>query len=248
AAATAFLLLAPGAGIAQTLDGTASVPAPRPTIGAVPSPTTPAKAVPASKNPPTIRPMTAGHRTATGSHLPTLPPSPLPSRSPGWRPHPSPEPSARRHAPAKHHRVRVGTDALDNPRDVVEEFCELDADGVRLGTSPLRQEISRLTTWDEEPGWDEATVIRSFSLGDVESYGDFAHVEVHFSVIGTATPDRLAPMPPDQSVVFNLERSGKIWRIESPLYEPHVFRRALLRRLSVTSAAPALLKALTQAH
>lgn len=169
-------------------------------------------------------------------------PSPRPSREPAvhHKNHPGKHPP---HVVSRPHRRQHLEDEL-SPREVVKFFCGLDAEGARIEDTALRGEIHKLDAWDEEPGWDEVTVIRSFSVGDAESYGNFSHVEVKFTVIGTLTEGRLEPMPPIQTVEFHLERRGKVWTIESPLYEPHVFRSELMHQLSKGHPAPAVLKAL----
>ncbi len=193
----------------------------------------------------------AGHaRQRSGERRAPLPGhlGPQAHRSPP--PRTAPETDHHPHPPTPRRHLRQREQETLSPWEVVDLFCTLDAEGARLASSAgLHPDIDKLTAWSNEPGWDETTVIRSFSVGDADSFGNFAHVEVRFSVIGTLTPDHLEPMPPDQTVEFHLERKGRVWTIESPLYEPHVFRSELLHRLARSgTTSPPVLKALADAH
>jgi hypothetical protein len=140
------------------------------------------------------------------------------------------------------------------PREVVLEYCRLDADGA-LTSSEGWPAISPLFVWPDAPGWDSFVVIRSYKVGKVKVTGRFASVPVTYEEVGLldSTP-RFQPSchsggacKVTTTVVFHLLLSSKhwvmdkegnpdhedgsgpaVWKINAPQNGPHVsYQRAL---------------------
>jgi hypothetical protein len=144
--------------------------------------------------------------------------------------------------------------APKSPREVVAEYCRLDAEGA-LTSSDGWPTISPLFVWPDAPGWDSFVVIRSYKVGKQKVTGRFASVPVTYEEVGIldSTP-RFQPSCHSggacnvtTTVTFHLVYSNKhwvmdkednpdheeaggpaVWKINAPQNGPHIsYERAL---------------------
>lgn len=138
--------------------------------------------------------------------------------------------------------------ATKTPKQVVEEYCKLDAAGA-LTSSEGWPTISPLFVWPDAPGWDTFTVVRGYTVGTEKKVGKTATVPVQYEVAGVldSTPRFRPAKVKKVTVVYRLvydnkrfvmdadgnpdheEASGAArWRISKPQNEPHVsYEKAL---------------------
>jgi hypothetical protein len=116
------------------------------------------------------------------------------------------------------------THAADpGPQNVVREFCQLDANGARLGS--VSRELSPLVGWIFEPAWDVVLFITGYQIGSTRPLeeGRLA-VDVEYAVVGEATALGFEAVAYRDRVTFVLDTPDEIsWRIQSPMVPPHVF-------------------------
>ncbi|NTW57539.1 MAG: hypothetical protein HGB21_01205 [Nitrospirae bacterium] len=131
------------------------------------------------------------------------------------------------------------------PSAVVRNYCNLDAEGARLGGSTAsdskQRSIWELVTWEDEPGWDSVVAITGFRLLDAREEKDSAVVRVQYDVLGDiagsriTVADRNNPSDPIlkswQTTDFHLKRTPKGWRIASPVMKPHPVAPVIISHL-----------------
>ena len=117
--------------------------------------------------------------------------------------------------------------SLRTPEDVVKAFCDLDGAGKRL-SSLTWPEVLPYIAWKDEAGWDTVIVISGYKLTGVQSTKSGSHVTVEYSVVGESSRD-FAILKSVEKVRFNLRKTGKGWKIESPdSLMPHVLAKPLI--------------------
>jgi len=141
---------------------------------------------------------------------------------------------------------------LDNdsstPEEVVQKFCQLDADGMRLRGDTWRQSILPLVTWVEEAG-DVIFIIDRFKVGKAKVNGDKATVPVDYVTIGSTnfiqfsnpSPKWLNPYP------YQLVKKKGVWKIDGPISAPHVHFKIAIDSLRTLQKAESARKAALEA-
>jgi hypothetical protein len=130
-------------------------------------------------------------------------------------------------------------EASRSPDRVVDEYCRLDLNGARVGGGLAVHRIFKLVTWEVEPGWDTITVVRSYRLIDSRKTKTGAEVRVEYQVLGEIPANTLELKAGSEIITFVLRRSGTAWKIEKPVFQPH---------LSIEAAIAAERQALTANH
>jgi hypothetical protein len=120
--------------------------------------------------------------------------------------------------------------ALNEPRHTVIRYCSLDLQGSRLSSEGFAK-MSNLSTWPEEPGWDEITVAEGFAISKQVVHENSATVTVVYSTLGTLAGDTFTPKKMRETVQFTLTKHGREWLIASPVIEPHVSPSAARRHI-----------------
>jgi len=129
-----------------------------------------------------------------------------------------------------------------SPKQVVEQFCAMDADGKQLtteGWSRMAELLVRPTAAQKAPIF----VAEDFAVSSASVHGDFADLFVEYIVLGQIDSEfrfkSLAPNPVKVRVNYRLARSvdasgatAAKWRIEPPLQPPYVSVSAAIRYLS----------------
>lgn len=111
------------------------------------------------------------------------------------------------------------------PKEVVSLYCNLDANGSRLG-GKLFKYTFYLVTWEDEPGWDGCLAIDSFNINKEIINGDSAKVYVNYSIIGEYDGRKYIADKKEEDIVFKLNKHN-IWKISEPIIPPHVKSTAL---------------------
>ncbi len=108
------------------------------------------------------------------------------------------------------------------PEEVVKKYCRLDFDGVRLSSKSYAQ-IAPLSLWEEEPGWDEATVISGYQATSVRTQRNGAVIKVRFEILGRLFGLGIFTLNRKSEVMdFSLILSNGKWIIQKPLYRPYI--------------------------
>lgn len=118
------------------------------------------------------------------------------------------------------------------PEEVVQKFCQLDADGMRLRGDTWRKSVLPLVTQVEEAG-DMIFVIESFKVGKATLNGDKATVPVDYVTIGSTdfiqfsnpSPKWVNPYP------YQLVKKNGVWKIDGPISAPHVHSKTTIDSL-----------------
>ncbi|QQR80301.1 MAG: hypothetical protein IPJ69_13470 [Deltaproteobacteria bacterium] len=107
---------------------------------------------------------------------------------------------------------------------VVEKFCRQDSQGVRL-SSGENASLYRLTTWEEEPGWDTIKVIKDFHITQETYLNHSAQVSVIYTVTAKQNDEgAFVNTHEEEKVLYKLVKVKDQWKIEGPQLMPHVLK------------------------
>ncbi len=111
-----------------------------------------------------------------------------------------------------------------SPREVVQQYCDLDMKGARLSSqNPYNDAIFALVAWPDEPGWDSATIVASCKVQRVQIGELKSEVSMQYTVLGTMSgPSVVRAVNHPEVVTFVLEKSQGEWKITRPMIRPHV--------------------------
>lgn len=128
-------------------------------------------------------------------------------------------------------------------RDIVQQYCELDARGARLSTSSYR-EIRKLMDWEEdrsEPGWDTVYVVSSYVVGSPKTTEEgYIIVPVCYDIVGSIDGGMVFKKDDRRECLdFKTARRGESWRILE--YVP-------IPRISIETAIENAKERLAEAH
>lgn len=119
------------------------------------------------------------------------------------------------------------------PKEVIEKFCQLDAQGKRLEGGTWQQSIAPLVTWVEEAG-DMIFIISDYKIGKAEILDSTAKVPVKYSYLGST--DFIGFSRADKrsnTIIFELVKQKGEWKIERPITAPHVLWKEAIAYLRV---------------
>ena len=110
------------------------------------------------------------------------------------------------------------------PTALVKEYARLDAAGAPLSASFW---IPTAPAWANEPGWNEFTVIRGYSVAPAVVTGDSASVAVAYRRLGRVAHFGGPALhfvldSATDTVAFALRETGGAWRIAAPEIDKHV--------------------------
>lgn len=116
-----------------------------------------------------------------------------------------------------------------SPREIVEEYCRLDAAGGRFDSrNPNFKIIGNLLVNPDEAGYDTSVIIRSFNVGNPVAAKTGVDVLVTYANVGLLEGGKLSKEPGSEKVTFHLTKLGKSWKIDGLRMYPHVSREWLL--------------------
>jgi hypothetical protein len=107
------------------------------------------------------------------------------------------------------------------PDEVVRQYCEFDFKIGRISSENFAQ-LPPLTTWEEESGWDGATVVSGFQIVSTKMSQDRTIVTARWQVLGDFSAERVVAEQKEEVVEYQLKRVGALWKIDSPVISPHV--------------------------
>jgi hypothetical protein len=117
-----------------------------------------------------------------------------------------------------------------DPAALMREYARRDAAGERLATSSWFSDVAE---WQDEPGWDAYTVIRSYDIAPATIMGDSASVRITYRRAGEmesgAQALEFVPDTGTESVLFALHRSDGSWKITAPQINQHVLIERVLK-------------------
>lgn len=111
-----------------------------------------------------------------------------------------------------------------SPREVVQQYCDLDMKGARLSSqNPYNDAIFALVAWPDEPGWDSATIVAGCKVQRAQIGELKSEVSMQYTVLGTMSgPGVVRAVNHTKVVTFVLEESQGEWKITRPMIRPHV--------------------------
>lgn len=107
------------------------------------------------------------------------------------------------------------------PIEVVRQYCDFDLKTGRISTANFGK-LPPLVTWDEEPGWDTVTVVSGFKILSSKQSQHRAVVTVRWDVLGHAEAENVTKERTPEIVEYKLKLVKGLWKIESPIVQPHV--------------------------
>ena len=121
----------------------------------------------------------------------------------------------------------------ETPRAVVEKYCSLDAQGANFSTSnPNARTIFRLLINEDEAGYDQSVIIKSYKIGRSRITDKKAEVEVIYSSLGTIGSELSTIKAPQvETVTFHLARVDNLWKIDGLRIPPHISQSWMIAHL-----------------
>ncbi len=108
--------------------------------------------------------------------------------------------------------------------DVVEAYCQFDADGYRI-LSGYYAKIRNLMAWEkdqDEPGWDCFKIISDYKIINVSSTNETATVTVQYDIVGNLCGIELDRKSYLDVVDFKLINTDKTWKIREYVPYPRI--------------------------
>jgi hypothetical protein len=124
------------------------------------------------------------------------------------------------------------------PKEVVQQFCQLDAEGYRLSSDGVWR-TEPLVAWSGEPGWDNVIVISDYRVIKVEAVGKKAMVTVKYFILGSTDSIEFVKLNREEEIIFELGMINGNRKITKPQLPPHVSKATIVRHLrKIQSRAP----------
>jgi hypothetical protein len=119
------------------------------------------------------------------------------------------------------------------PRDVVRRYCSLDAQGANFSASnPNAQAILGLLVNEDEAGYDQSVIIKSYTIRRSRVSDKKAEFEVIYSSLGAVSSELATERNPHtEAVVFHLKLVDNSWKIDGLRILPHISKTWMLAYL-----------------
>ena len=118
------------------------------------------------------------------------------------------------------------------PRDVVRRYCSLDAQGANFSASNPSKPILGLLVNEDEAGYDQSVIIKSYKLGKSKVGDKRAEVEVIYSFLGTVGGELSTENAFHlETVIFHLSLIDNSWKIDGLRMPPHISQSWMLAHL-----------------
>ena len=125
---------------------------------------------------------------------------------------------------------RCQTDS--SPQAVVDKYCTLDAQGANFSTSsPNAKALWQLLINEDEAGYDQSVVTKSYSIGKSTIGATSADVEVTYADLGTIAGNTAKKNLHSETVMFHLTKVGSAWKIDGLRILPHISQTWILSNL-----------------
>jgi hypothetical protein len=118
-------------------------------------------------------------------------------------------------------------------RSVVERYCQLDSQGANFSASnPNAKAIYQLLINEDEAGYDESVIVRSYTVGKAKVEQSSADVEVIYADLGTLGGElQVTKGLRSETVMFHLSKSNGLWKIDGLRMPPHISQVWILSHL-----------------
>jgi len=124
----------------------------------------------------------------------------------------------------------------ENPRQLVERFLKLDANGARLDSDAYKAAGLGefiVSSGYESPGWDEAVLIRKYEIQKVTQSDQRASITVIYDTIGSVSDD-VYLKDKKQTYSFQLMKQNIRWVIIGPYDLPqHISVSTAVRHFEI---------------
>ena len=129
--------------------------------------------------------------------------------------------------------------APDDGEALIREYIARDGRGERLRASAW---FSDRVQWPVEPGWDESTVVASYSIERVAADSQSVRCRVVQRTLGfvSATDSAFLTFresPSTDTVIFQATATSLGWRLVGPRYNPHVSLAAAIADSSLENGS-----------
>jgi hypothetical protein len=119
-----------------------------------------------------------------------------------------------------------------SPREVVEKYCWLDAQGANFSSSnPRFKAIGNLLINEDEAAYDSSVVVSSYRVNKATIDKNTATVLVIYQDLGMLSGGQLERKKEEESVVFHLSRIGRDWKIDGLRIFPHISKTWVLSEM-----------------
>ena len=119
-------------------------------------------------------------------------------------------------------RMQGQSKSESSPQSVVERYCTLDAQGANFSASnPNAKAIWGLLINEDEAGYDQSVVTRSYRIGKSTISEISADVEVVYVDLGTLAGNNARKDQHSETVMFHLTKVGNSWKIDGLRILPH---------------------------
>jgi len=121
----------------------------------------------------------------------------------------------------------------ETPRAVVEKYCSLDAQGANFSASnPNAKAIFELLINEDEAGYDQSVIIKSYKIGKSRIGEKSSEVDVIYSSLGTLGGElQTEKGPHTETVTFHLALVDNLWKIDGLRIPPHISQSWMLAHL-----------------
>jgi hypothetical protein len=121
----------------------------------------------------------------------------------------------------------------ETPEAVVKRYCSLDARGANVNASnPDAKAALDLLINEDEAGYDESVIIKSYRVGKPQIRAKKAEIDVIYSSLGTVGGELSTQKDPHlETVTFHLTLVGNLWKIDGLRIRPHISQSWMLAHL-----------------
>ena len=132
-----------------------------------------------------------------------------------------------------HLAVGAAYGVSQTPREVVTRYCSLDAQGANFSASnPNAKPILGLLVNEDEAGYDQSVIIKSYRIGRSKVGGKKAEVEVNYSTLGSMSSELTTEKAArTEAVTFHLRLIDQAWKIDGLRMPPHISQSWMLAHL-----------------
>lgn len=119
------------------------------------------------------------------------------------------------------------------PQAIVEMYCSLDAQGANFSASNSNSKaILGLLINEDEAGYDESVIIKSYKIGKSKAEKKKATVDVIYTILGTMSSEfQTKKNLGIETVKFQLTMVGNSWKIDGLRMRPHISQAWMLEHL-----------------
>ncbi|MCE5311748.1 MAG: hypothetical protein LLF86_01195 [Nitrospiraceae bacterium] len=115
------------------------------------------------------------------------------------------------------------------PEEVVKKYYTVDLEGARVDGKSYKALVRPLIIWENEPGWDFVFITKKAYISSIKKDANKASIEVRYENAGFRNGEDVLSVDFIEVVSFTLIQKGGKWKIQAPLFYPHVSPVVLTR-------------------